>query len=124
MRKRQQGLTFIGWMFLLIPLAMVVYTGIRLTPVYLNYMRVSRSLEAVATEFKGVDGSNVQALVNALEKRFEIESIDYPNIKDVKFTRDGKVWVIEAAFDDQAPLFSNISVQVAFDKSVRIGTPE
>ena len=44
-RSRQRGVTFLGWMFLLIPLAMVVYAGIRLAPMYLNYMRVARSVE-------------------------------------------------------------------------------
>lgn len=122
MRSRQRGITFIGWLFLLAPLAVVVYAGFRLTPVYLNYMKVVRSLDAVATEFKGVDsGVNQTALKNSLQKHFQIESIDYPDIKDVKIDRDGKAWVIEAAFDDQAPLFSNLSIQVAFDKAVRIG---
>jgi hypothetical protein len=122
MRSRQRGITFIGWLFLLAPLAIVVYAGFRLTPVYLNYMKVVRSLDAVGTEFKGADiGVNPTALKNSLEKHFEIESIDYPDIKDVKINRDGKAWVIEAAFDDQAPLFANLSIQVAFDKVVRIG---
>ncbi len=121
MRSRQRGVTFIGWLFLLAPLAVVGYAGVRLTPVYLNYMKVVRSLDAVATEFKGTDiGTNPQALRNSLQKHFDIESIDYPDIKDVKINHDGKAWVIEAAFDDQAPLFANISIQVAFDKAVKI----
>ena len=123
MRSRQRGITFIGWLFLLTPLAVVGYAGVRLTPVYLNYMKVARSLDAVATEFKNLDGGvNPGQMKASLEKHFEIESIDYPDIKDVKIDRDGKQWVVRAAFDDQAPLFANLSIQVAFDKSVRIGT--
>ncbi|HEY4215390.1 MAG TPA: DUF4845 domain-containing protein [Steroidobacteraceae bacterium] len=121
MRSRQRGITFIGWLFLLTPLAILGYTGVRLTPVYLNYMKVVRSLDAVATEFRD-GGVNPGQLKGSLEKHFEIESIDYPDVKDVKIDRDGKQWVVTAAFDDQAPLFANISIQVAFDKSVRIGT--
>ena len=122
MRSHQRGITFIGWLLLLAPLAIVAYAGFRLTPVYLNYMKVVRSLDAVATEFKDMDsGMNPGALKASLEKHFEIESIDYPDVKDVKIDRDGKVWRVEAKFDDQAPLFANISIQVAFDKAVRIG---
>ena len=121
MRSRQRGITFIGWLFLLTPLAVVGYAGVRLTPIYLNYMKVVRSLDAVATEFKGTDlGPNSQVLRNSLQKHFDIESIDYPDLKDVKIERDGKAWVIEAAFEDQAPLFANLSIQVAFDKAVKI----
>ncbi len=42
MRHTQRGVTFLGWLILLIPVAIVVYAGIRLTPIYLNYMRVAQ----------------------------------------------------------------------------------
>ena len=41
--SRQRGITFIGWLFLLMPVAIVVYGGIRLAPVYLNYMKVAKA---------------------------------------------------------------------------------
>jgi len=124
MRTGQRGMTFIGWLFLLTPLAVMLYCGMRLTPIYLNYMKVNRSLNALADEYKDGGSTNPQQLRNSLERHFEVESIDYPNVKDIKIDRDGKSWVVEAAFDDQSPLFSNISLHVAFDKSVRIGSED
>jgi len=122
MRTKQRGLTFIGWLVLLVPLALVFYTGIRLTPVYLNYMKVARSLDAIQTEFKA-DSANASAIRNSLGKHFDIESVDYPTVKDIQINRDGGAWIVDATFDDQAPLFSNISIQVAFHKVVQIGSP-
>lgn len=122
MRSKQTGITLIGWIILLIPVAICAYTGIRLTPVYLNYMKVARSLEQVKTEFKGGDASNATTIRTALEKHLNIESVDYPDIKDIKITRDGKTWVVNAAYDDQAPLFSNVFILVTFDKSVTLGS--
>ncbi len=122
MRTRQRGLTFIGWLVLLIPLAIVAYAGIRLTPIYLNYMKVARSLDAVQTEFKADDASP-GSIRNSLEKHFDIESVDYPTVKDINVNKDGRAWIIDASYDDQAPLFSNISIQVTFHKTVQIGTP-
>jgi hypothetical protein len=52
MRSKQTGVTLIGWIILLIPIGICVYAGIRLTPVYLNYMKVARTLEQVRSEFK------------------------------------------------------------------------
>jgi hypothetical protein len=121
MRAKQRGLTFIGWLVLLVPLAIVFYAGIRLAPVYLNYMKVVHSLDAVQSEFK-TDTATAAGIRDSLQKHFDIESVDYPNVKDVQVTRDGHVWVIDASFDDQAPLFSNISIQVAFHKVVQIGS--
>ena len=40
MMRRQRGVTMIGWIFLLIPVALVLYAGIRVGPEYLNYYKV------------------------------------------------------------------------------------
>jgi Domain of unknown function (DUF4845) len=124
MLKRQRGVTLIGWLFLLLPLAVVGYAGLRLTPLYLNYMKVARALNQVTVDFKDAGGATPQAIRGTLEKHFEVNSVDYPNVKDIKVTRDGRAWVVEAAYDDQAPLFANLAILVAFDKSVRIGGGE
>lgn len=121
MRSKQTGITLIGWILLLIPVALCGYAGIRLTPVYLNYMKVARSLEQVKTEFKGGDAGNVLSIKTAIEKHLNIESVDYPDIKDIKITRDGKSWIVSASYDDQAPLFANVFILVSFDKSVTLG---
>jgi hypothetical protein len=121
MRSQQRGITLIGWIILLVPLAVVVYAGIRLTPVYLNYMKVARSLDQVASEVHGGETTNSGTLRNALEKHLDIESVDYPTLKDIKISKDGRGWLLEAAYDDQAPLFYNIFILVSFDKAVHIG---
>ena len=121
MRKNQRGLTFIGWLVLLVPLAIVLYAGLRLSTVYLNYMKVVRGLNALVTE-NSSGGVTADNLRNSLQKHFDVDSVDYPDIKDIKFAREGKAWIVEAAYDDQAPLFANISIQIAFDKKVQIGS--
>ena len=122
MRSKQRGITFIGWILLLTPLAICAYAGIRITPIYLNYMKVARTLEQVKSEFKGGAADSQAALRAALEKHLNIESVDFPDVKDLKITRNGKSWVVNAAYDDQAPLFANISILIGFDKTVTIGS--
>ena len=53
MRARQKGITFIGWLFLLVPVAIVGYSGIRLAPKYLTYMKVTKALKQTAAEYTG-----------------------------------------------------------------------
>ncbi len=123
MIRRQRGVTFIGWLVLLIPVAVLGYVGIRLVPIYLNYMRVAHSVEQTATEMKTDDVATLtpQLIRATLSKHFDIESINFPDVKDVTVTRDGTGWTIEAKFEDTAPLFGNISVIVDFDKVGKIG---
>jgi Domain of unknown function (DUF4845) len=119
MRNRQLGVTFIGWLFLLTPIAVVVYAGIRAAPLYLNYMKVVKAMDQAGGELKGE--ASPQTIRAAIDRHFEIDMVDYPTTKDMKITRDGAAWVVESKYDDDAPLFANVSLHVVFDKVVRIG---
>lgn len=120
MRNRQQGVTAIGWLVLLTPFAIVLYAGIRLAPVYLNYMKVVRALDVAASTAKSSSGDST-AIRTAIDRHFEIDMVEYPTTKDIKIRREGGAWVIEAKYDDEAPLFANVSLHVTFDKIVRTG---
>jgi Domain of unknown function (DUF4845) len=119
MRNRQTGVTALGWLFLLMPIAIVVYAGIRLAPVYLNYLKVVRALESTASEMKA-STADAQAIRTSIDRHFEIDMVDFPTVQDMKITREGGSWVIESAYDDEAPLFGNISLHVVFDKKVTV----
>ena len=122
MRHRERGITFLGWVVLLLPVALVVYAAIRLTPVYLEYMKIARTLEQVAEEFKG-DTLEARNIRLAIERRFDIESVTVLNARDaadVKIQKDGAGYTVQAAYTDSAPFISNISLLVEFDKVVTI----
>ena len=120
MRNRQQGVTAIGWLFLLAPFAIVVYAGIRLAPVYLNYMKVVRAIDNAASTAKGGAG-DATAIRTAIDRHFEVDMVEFPPTKDIQVRREGGAWVIEAKYEDEAPLFGNVSLHVLFDKTVRSG---
>ena len=118
--RRQRGVTAIGWVILLIPFAIIIYAGIRLIPIYLNYMDVARSLTALTSEL-GTGGANQQTIRQSLQNHFDVEGVNYPTVDQIHISRVGQSWQVEAAYYDQAPLFLNITLQVTFDKSVTVG---
>ncbi len=122
MRNKQLGVTAIGWLILLTPFAIVGYAGVRIAPLYLNYMKVTRAMEQAGGELKAnASGGAAATIRSAIDKHFEIDMVDYPTTKDLKITRDGAVWIAQMKYDDEAPLFSNLSIHVTFDKTVKIG---
>ena len=118
MRKSQRGVTFLGWMVLLIPVAVLVYGGIRVAPFYLNYFRVVKVLEQVAKESQDQGSITPVDVRNSLEKRFNVEYVDNPTAKDIDVHRDGEHWVAIAAYDEVTPLFGNVSLLMKFTKQV------
>ena len=120
MRRHQAGVTFIGWVILLIPVAILLYCAIRLTPIYLNHMKVASSITQIAQGNVGAGSVSAAGVRRDLEKRFDIEGITFPEAKDILVTRDGEEWVIEASYEQAAPLFAGIQLLVTFDKRVPI----
>ncbi len=120
MRKSQRGVTLIGWVILLVPVGILVYAGIRLTPIYLNYFRVVQALKQQAVESKDDSQINPVAVRQSLEKRFDVGYIDHPSVKDIDIHRDGDHWVAIANYEELAPLFANVSILVQFNKQVEL----
>jgi hypothetical protein len=118
MPKSQRGVTFIGWLVLLTPVALLVYAGIRLTPIYLNYFHVVPSLEQTAADARDDPQINPVSVRAAIEKRFDVEYVDRPSAKDIDVHREGDHWVAVAEYEDLAPLMGNVSILVQFNKQV------
>jgi hypothetical protein len=113
-------MTFIGWLFLLAPVAVIGYAGIRVIPVYLNYTKVARVLEQVKDEYKGGDTVARNLVRESIAKRLNIEGIYSPELDQIEINKQGSGWVIRANYEETIKLFYNISLLLSFDKSVEI----
>jgi hypothetical protein len=118
-RDRQTGMTFIGMLFILSMLGMFLYAGVRLLPIYLNYLKVARSMEAAAAEFKS-ENADQGAVRLSLEKHWQIEDISGVEAKEVEVTKDDTGMALHVAYDDAAPYIQNVSLSVHFDKTVKV----
>lgn len=119
MRKTQRGITLLGWMLLLIPIAILAYAGIRVAPIYINYFRVVKALEQTASEAKG-EAVNPAEVHASLDRRFNVEYVDTPDAKDIDVHREGEHWVAIAKYEEVAPLFGNLSLLMEFNKQVEL----
>ena len=119
MRSRQRGATFLGMVVIIAILGFALYAGIRLTPLYLEYMAVARALEQTAKEESGA--TSPQTLRNALDRRWTIETIDSIQPKDIEIKKAGSGFTMRAWYRAEAPFISNVSLVADFDKTVRVG---
>jgi hypothetical protein len=118
MRHRQRGITFIGLIFILALVGLPVFAVIKLVPVYLNYMAVSRTMESLRTEFKGTP--DLGGIRRSLDRHWNIDDVTTLQTKDIEITKDEGVVIVHAAYDDKVSYIGNISLVASFDKTVRI----
>ena len=108
-------MTTLGLIILVAFLGIFAFAGIRLTPVYLNYMKIVGVVDGVTAEFDGT-GASRSAIRNSISRRFDIESVGEITARDVKVTPvDGGIEVA-ATYSHKAPFISNVSFLVDFDK--------
>lgn len=120
MQQRQRGMTFLGILVLVVVVGAWVYSGIRLAPKYLEYMKVAATLEKVRDEHENDPGTTDFDLRKAVERHFNIESVTAITEHDIEIKRDGGVFTMRAAYSDTVPLIANVSFLVQFDKTVEV----
>ena len=105
--RKQRGVTMIGWIFLLAPMAVVIYAGIRVAPEYLNYYKVVTALKETAIH-------------KSLEARFDTGYVDEPSAKDIVVTKADEGWTMTADYEKVVPMFANLHLLLVFKKTVVI----
>lgn len=120
MKHRQRGVTFLGWLFLIVPIAIVVYAGIRIGPCYMDDAKLATVLKKTSEEFSGTGNARRESIQNALSRRLQIEYLDQPALEDIDVRRSGQGWVLEVAYSRKVAMFGNLSALIEFDHSVEI----
>jgi hypothetical protein len=119
MRSRQRGATFLGMAIIIAILGFALYAGIRLTPVYIEYMAVARALDQTAKEFNG-NPTSPQELRTSLDRRWTVEDIKSVGYKDIDIKKSGNGFTMRAWYRAEVPFIANVSLVAIFDKSVNV----
>ena len=116
---RERGMTTLGFLILVVFIGLFAFAALRLTPVYLNYIKVAGVLDGVYDEFDSQNPSR-GAILTSINRRFEVESVGVINDRDVKVTADSGGYLIEASYDHTTPFIGNLYFTVRFDKQVLV----
>lgn len=117
--KQQAGITALGFLILAVFIGLFAFAAIRLTPVYLNYMKVAGVLEGVHKEFDSQNPTRA-AIRTSISRRFDVESVSVITAKDIKVTNDSTGFVVAADYDHATPFIANVSFSVHFSKNVLV----
>jgi hypothetical protein len=112
---QQRGATTLGMIILVVFIGLFAFAAIRLTPVYLNYMKVVGVVDGVFEEFDGQHATSA-ALRSSIARRFDVESVSEITARDVSVTPVGGGFEVRAEYDHKAPFIANVSFSVHFDK--------
>ncbi|HEY5643494.1 MAG TPA: DUF4845 domain-containing protein [Woeseiaceae bacterium] len=112
-------MTTLGLIILVAFVGVFAFAGIRLTPVYLNYMKVVGVINGVQEEFDG-NGPNRSSIRSSITRRFDIETIGEITAREVKVTQVDGGFEVAATYSHKTPFVANVSFVVDFDKRALI----
>jgi hypothetical protein len=116
-RRRQAGLTAIGFIFLAAVFGIVGFAGIKLVPMYIQNMRLATILDDLEQDREGGGTLTPQSIRSDLERRFTAEGIDLPRESvNISQVRDG--YQVRIQYENRAPYMADIWLLVMFDKQV------
>jgi hypothetical protein len=116
---RQAGITTLGMLIIAGFVGIFSFGVLRLTPVYLNYMKVAGVLSGVHDEFDGQSPSR-SAIRISIQRRFDVESVSEITARDIVVKPEDNGFLVQAVYDHKAPFISNINFLVSFDRSVHV----
>ncbi len=119
----QKGMSWVGWLLTLALVAFAVSTAMKIVPHYLDYMSMTKIIEAVETN-KGLDITTVSEFYSYVEKSMQLNSIrDIDLNKALKVTVENNAFNAHLNYEQREPLIKNIDVVIKFDKQLSVGRP-
>ena len=109
MKRKQSGLTFIGFVIVLAVAGLFIYVGMKQVPMYTEYYSVKKALASLANE----DGIANQSAPVVKQRFFKRLYMSYAlNIKHehVKIERRETSWIVIVDYENRRPLIANLDV--------------
>jgi hypothetical protein len=116
-RKRQQGIGFIGLVFVVIVVGALLLLGFRLLPAYLQFFTVKGALKEI-TRNPELKSASLQEIRSAFDKRAMVNDIKVVTGKELEIEKGGDGgFTVSANYSQQIPLFQNVSACIDFSTS-------
>ena len=114
--RQQQGMSLLGFIFILILVLFAVYIGIKLVPIYMNHFSVVSDMKSVADE-PGSANLSPNLIRRNLISRFQISYVDGVSPENITIDRSTNPPQLVVEYQVEEHLIGNIDVVVRFKRA-------
>lgn len=119
--KKQQGITLIGFVFILIIAGFFAYAAMKLVPAYTEYLGVVKAMKAVAAEPDLATKSPLEIQRDlAFKGSFQYVDDDTFSPKHLRIQNGAGGGTMEIKYDKDIPFLYNIDFLLHFEKTVSL----
>ena len=110
--NRQRGMSMVGILFICIGLVRVAIGGLKIVPVYLEYLNVKKAVVGIVQG--GEARGTVSDIRRAFDKRAQVDDIQVLTGADLDITKEGSDVVVSFSYPKKIALFGNVSLAIDF----------
>ena len=116
MKRKQSGLSLVGFLVVLAVVGFAAYIGMKLFPMYQEYYSVQSAMKGLANE-PGVADMDPAKVQDLFFRRLYINYSENVKPQNVKFERTEGGWRMRVNYEVRRPLVGNLDVVGRFDKT-------
>ena len=114
MKRKQTGITLIGFVVILGLVGVFIYVGMKLIPMYTEYYGVKQALKGLSLE-PGISNSSPDQIRNLFTRRLYVNYSENVEPQHVKIERIEGGWRMKVAYEVRKPIIANLDVVGRFD---------
>jgi len=109
---RQNGLSLVGFMFVIVIVALLAVLGMKVVPTVIEYVAIKRAMTSARNA-----GTNVKEIQDSFEKQRTTAYIDSVTSKDLDIAKTADGWVVSVEYQKKIPLFGPASLVIDYAAS-------
>jgi type II secretory pathway pseudopilin PulG len=121
--KKQQGITLIGFLFVLAIVGFFAYMAMKLVPPYSEYLGVVKAMKAVASE-PDLAAKSPEEIQRDLAFKGSFQYVDDKTFsaQNIKIKNGPGGGTLQVKYDKDVPFLYNIDFLLHFDKTVTLAS--
>lgn len=118
-RHRQKGLSAFGILLLLIVVALIALTAVKIVPMYIENYAVKSVLESIQNDHR-IDPKSKAAIWESLQKRLYINEVRYIKKEDVSMSRKKGKTTVTIEYETRVPYLGPLFIGGHFVETIVI----
>ena len=120
-KRKQSGITLVGFIIVMVVLGFFAYMGMVLGPAYSEYWGVVKAMNFVAGEATP-NTADFEQLRKGLDRQFNVGYVNSITGKDAKLVREKTGNLLTIDYEVRKPFVYNVDFVVKFAHSVPLGS--
>ena len=120
--KKQKGMSLVGFFVMLTLIGIVAGAGIKIGPIYMEYMTVSSLFKELQGD-RALAGKGKTAIRDRLKKGFKINQIERVKASQAKITSTKNGYLVDLKYEVRFPLVGNLEGIATFNPQANVNNP-